>query len=259
MKNTNHSYKKAKQQHRIITKLHSVCYTQNYFPVVYPSILGWFSGVAQRHPRSIQHYSSAVGEPQLQGKTSDRCMHGYIHYPKEKPPCFRVISAVSSEACSDLIYAGHRPLYPLLMTMLAKSRSQDEWGFHSERTDSSNVFPLHPPPPPLHTHTHQSPQLCGFSDSEGFDQNCLEQGKRQEHEDWGHCQSMAFRATEVEKTITTQWSIGMRTITDDAMEVRADLRPLDWITNRDYCQRILPMSGRSGKGSICSAGQEGSG
>ena len=46
-------------------------------------------------------------------------------------------------------------------------------------------------------------------------------------------------------------------ITDDAMEVRADLRLLDWITNRDYCHRSLPMSGRSGKGSICSGGQEG--
>ena len=155
--NTNHGYNKAKQQHRIITKLHSVCYTHNYFPVVYPSILGWLSGVAQRHPRSIQHYSSAVGEPQLQGKTSDRCMHGYIHYPKEKPPCFRVISAVSSDACSDLIYAGHRPLYPLLMTTLAKSWSQDEWGFHSESRLLQRLPP--PPPPPTHPHTHINPPI----------------------------------------------------------------------------------------------------
>ena len=40
--------------------------------------------------------------------------------------------------------------------------------------------------------------LCGLSDAEGFDQNCLRQGRREEHRGWGHHESMALRATEAE-------------------------------------------------------------
>ena len=40
--------------------------------------------------------------------------------------------------------------------------------------------------------------LCGFSDVEGFDQNCLRERRREEHRDWGHQESMAWRATEAE-------------------------------------------------------------
>ena len=51
---------------------------------------------------------------------------------------------------------------------------------------------------------HYVPQpifLCGFSDVEGFDQNCLRQRRREEHRDWGHQDSMAWRATEAETLI----------------------------------------------------------
>ena len=70
-----------------------------------------------------------------------------------------------------------------LMTMLAKSWSQIEWA-SPQRADRRYV-----PPPIL---------LCGFSDVEGFDQNCLRPGMREEHQDWGHHESVAWRATEAE-------------------------------------------------------------
>ena len=50
---------------------------------------------------------------------------------------------------------------------------------------------------PLQRADHQY-ILCGLSDVEGFAQNCLRQGRRQEHRDWGHRESIACRATEAE-------------------------------------------------------------
>ena len=77
--------------------------------------------------------------------------------------------------------------------MLAKSlRSQ------SERPPPSPPLPTpradrHYAPPPILS--------CGLSDAEGFDLNCLRQGRRKEHRDWGHHESMAWKATEAETLI----------------------------------------------------------
>ena len=104
-------------------------------------------------------------------------------HPKETLHCCWVTSVVFSSACFDSTYAGHHLLCPLLTTMLAKSRSQTEWA-SPQRADRRYV-----PPPIL---------LCGLSDVEGFDQNCPRQGRREEHRDWGHHESVAWRATESE-------------------------------------------------------------
>ena len=104
-------------------------------------------------------------------------------HPKETWHCCWVTSVVFSSACSDSTYAGHHLLCPLLTTMLAKSRSQTEWA-SPQRADRRYI-----PPPIL---------LCGLSDVEGFDQNCPRQGRREEHWDWGHHESVAWRATEAE-------------------------------------------------------------
>ena len=47
---------------------------------------------------------------------------------RSTPHCCRVTSVVFSDACSDLTYAGHHLLCPLLTTLTVKSRSQTEWG-----------------------------------------------------------------------------------------------------------------------------------
>ena len=87
--------------------------------------------------------------------------------PKETLHCCWVTSVVFSSACSNWTYAGHHLLCPLLTTMLARSRSQTEWA-SPQRADCHYV-----PPPIL---------LCGLSDVEGFDQNCLRQGRMEETE-----------------------------------------------------------------------------
>ena len=97
--------------------------------------------------------------------------------------CTAVPSVVFSSACSDWTYAGHHLLCPLLTTMLAKSRSQTEW-VSPQRADRHYV-----PPPIL---------LCGLSDVEAFDQNYLGQRRREQHREWGHHESVAWRATEAE-------------------------------------------------------------
>ena len=44
---------------------------------------------------------------------------------------------------------------------------------------------------------------------EGFDQNCLRQGRRPEHQDWGLHGSMAWRATEAEPFVCSdRWGWG---------------------------------------------------
>ena len=104
-------------------------------------------------------------------------------HPKETLHCCWVTSVVFSSACSDWTYTGHHLLCPLLTTMLAKLRSQTEWA-SPERADRCYI-----PPPIL---------LCGLSDVESFDQNCPRQGRREEHWDWGHHESVAWRATKAE-------------------------------------------------------------
>ena len=78
--------------------------------------------------------------------------------------------------------------------MLAKSWSQTEWAFPREQTAATSL--------------RQSSYVD--SDVEGFDQNCLRQGRREEHRDWGHHGSVAWRATEAEaffKFLFMQWSM----------------------------------------------------
>ena len=130
------------------------------------------------HPTLIPHRGP---RPQRSTGSDVRSLVGC--HPKETLHCCWVTSVVFSSACSDSTYAGHHLLCPLLTTMLAKSRSQTEWA-SPQRADRRYV-----PPPIL---------LCGLSDAEGFDQNCPRQGRREEHRDWGHHESVTWRATEAE-------------------------------------------------------------
>ena len=67
----------------------------------------------------------------------------------------RVTSVVYSSACSDSTYTGRHLLCPLLVTMLAKSRSQTEWA---------------PPPPPPVPPTATREQTATTS----FHQSCVD-------------------------------------------------------------------------------------
>ena len=132
-------------------------------------------------PATPRAHSASRPRPQRSTGSDVRSLVGC--HPKETLHCCWVTSVVFSSACSDSTYAGHHLLCPLLTTMLAKSRSQTEWA-SPQRADRRYV-----PPPIL---------LCGLSDVEGFDQNCPMQGRREEHRDWGHHESVTWRATEAE-------------------------------------------------------------
>ena len=139
---------------------------------------------SSRHPpppATPRAHSASRPRPQRSTGSDVRSLVGC--HPKETLHCCWVTSVVFSSACSDSTYAGHHLLCPLLTTMLAKSRSQTEWA-SPQRADRRYV-----PPPIL---------LCGLSDVEGFDQNCPRQGRREEHQDWGHHESVTWRATEAE-------------------------------------------------------------
>ena len=139
---------------------------------------------SSRHPSppaTPRAHSASRPRPQRSTGSDVRSLVGC--HPKETLHCCWVTSVVFSSACSDSTYAGHHLLCPLLTTMLAKSRSQTEWA-SPQRADRRYV-----PPPIL---------LCGLSDVEGFDQNCPRQGRREEHQDWGHHESVTWRATEAE-------------------------------------------------------------
>ena len=129
-------------------------------------------------PATPRAHSASRPRPQRSTGSDVRSLVGC--HPKETLHCCWVTSVLFSSACSDSTY---HLLCPLLTTMLAKSRSQTEWA-SLQRADRSCV-----PPPIL---------LCGLSDAEGFDQNCPRQGRRREHRDWGHHESVAWRATEAE-------------------------------------------------------------
>ena len=139
---------------------------------------------SSRHPSppaTPRAHSASRPRPQRSTGSDVRSLVGC--HPKETLHCCWVTSVVFSSACSDSTYTGHHLLCPLLTTMLAKSRSQTEWA-SPQRVDHRYV-----PPPIL---------LCGLSDVEGFDQNCPRQGRREEHRDWGHHESVTWRATEAE-------------------------------------------------------------
>ena len=139
---------------------------------------------SSRHPSppaTPRAHSASRPRPQRSPGSDVRSLVGC--HPKETLHCCWVTSVVFSSACSDSTYAGHHLLCPLLTTMLAKSRSQTEWA-SPQRADRRYV-----PPPIL---------LCGLSDVEGFDQNCPRQGRREQHRDWGHHESVTWRATEAE-------------------------------------------------------------
>ena len=136
---------------------------------------------ASPHSATPRAHSASWSCPQRSTGGDVRSLVGC--HPKETLQSCWVTSVVFSSACSDWTYTGHHLLCPLLMTMSAKSRSQTEWA-SPQRADRHYV-----PPPIL---------LCGLSDVKGFDQNCLRQGRKEEHRDWGHHESMAWRATEAE-------------------------------------------------------------
>ena len=111
-------------------------------------------------------------------------------HPKETQHCCRVTWVVFTDACSDSTNAGHHLLCPLLTTVLAKSRMESEW---VSAFPPSALPPSALPPPPSHPYApipESRPSLCPstsppmwLSDVEGFDQNCVRQGRKQEHRD----------------------------------------------------------------------------
>ena len=143
------------------------------------------------HSGLIPHHGPAPRGPQDSGVV--RSLVGCLS--EGDSALLRVTSVVYSSACSDSTYTGRHLLCPLLVTMLAKSRSQTE--------STPTPGPPSPPPPP-HRHPRADrhyffpPVLCGLSDVEGFDQNCLRQGRREEHRGWGYPDNMTWRATEAE-------------------------------------------------------------
>ena len=201
-----------------------------FFFFAVPSTVPTSEALLPRHssrhpppPATPRAHSASRPHPKRSTGSDVRSLVGC--HPKETLHCCWVTSVVFNSACSDSTYAGHHLLCPLLTTMLAKSRSQTEWA-SPQRADRRYV-----PPPIL---------LCGLSDVEGFDQNCPKQGRREEHRDWGHHESVAWRATEAETFFLfffkfMQWSMRMRMITDDAMEVHFGLRLLDRAADHAYC------------------------
>ena len=119
---------------------------------------------SSRHPPpSATPRAHSASRPRPQRSTGGDVRSLVGCHPKETLHCCWVTSVMFSSACSDSTYAGHHLLCPLLTTVLAKSRSQTEW-FSLQRADLRYV-----PPPVL---------LCGLSDAESFDQNCLRQGRK---------------------------------------------------------------------------------
>ena len=102
-------------------------------------------------------------------------------HPKETQHCCQVTSVVFTDASSDSTNAGHHLLCAQYWRQCYVScgvKMVEIW-LQPQRADRHYV-----PPPIL---------LC---DVEGFDQNCLRRGRRQEHRDWGHHdRGMAWRAT----------------------------------------------------------------
>ena len=182
---------------------------------------------SSRHPSppaTPRAHSASRPRPQRSTGSDVRSLVGC--HPKETLHCCWVTSVVFSSACSDSTYAGHHLLCPLLTTMLAKSRSQTEWA-SPQRADRRYA-----PPPIL---------LCGLSDVEGFDRTAPGKG--------------GGRNTKTEATTRVwheglqklrffffflflkfmQWSMRMRMITDDAMEVHFGLRLLDRAADHAHC------------------------
>ena len=167
-----------------VVGMHSFFFFFFAFPSSVPTSEALLPGRSSRHPPppAIPRAHSAL-RPHPQSSTGSDVRSLVGCHPKETLHCCWVTSVVFSSTCSDSTYAGHHLLCPLLTTMLAKSRSQTEWA-SPQRADCRYI-----PPPIL---------LCGLSDVEGFDQNCPRQGRREEHRDWGHHESVAWRATEAE-------------------------------------------------------------
>ena len=147
-----------------------------------------------------------------------------------------------SSACSDWTYAGHHLLCPLLMTMLIKLWSQTEWASH-QRADRHYV-----PPPIL---------LCGLSDVEGFDQNCLRQGRREEHWDWGHHESVAWRATEAETFLFFIYAVIDEDEDDNWWCYGGPFSVWDYLTGLQTTLTviIIPVLTRPRNSGTCSVGQ----
>ena len=136
---------------------------------------------SSRHPPpSATPRAHSASQPHPQRSTGGDVRSLVGCHPKETLHCCWVTLVVFSSACSDWTYAGHHLLCPLLTTTLAKLRSQTEWVSPREQTAATSL--------------HQSSYVD--SDVEGFDQNCPRQGRREENRDWGHHESVAWRATE---------------------------------------------------------------
>ena len=117
---------------------------------------------ASRPPTTPRAHSASRPCPQRSTGGNVRslaCCHA-----KETWHCCRVNLVVFSSTCSDSTNAGHHLLCLLLKPLLAKLGSQTVWASFPESR------------PPLR------PSVYVDSDVEGFDQNCLRQGRKQNTE-----------------------------------------------------------------------------
>ena len=141
-----------------------------------------------------------------------------------------------SNACSDSTYAGHHLLCSLMTTTLAKSRNQTEWAHP------------HPPPenrPPLRLSTNPPMwTLWRWRFWLDLPQTTEEAGKPRlrpprQHATKGY-RSWGFSLFYLYFYFIYAWSMRMKMITDDALEVHSGLRLLDRAT--DHAHSLLKLS-----------------
>ena len=143
---------------------HHLCWTQRHcFCAAHPSI-------------STSSHTKTNSIAALPPEVHRRCqIIGGLSSDRDTAPLQSHFSGlVFSSVCSDSTPCRTPPNIPLQITVLFKLWSQTEWVF-PKRADCHYI-----PPPVL---------LCGLSDGEDFDQNCLRQGRRLEHWDkspWKH-------------------------------------------------------------------------
>ena len=137
--------------------------------------------------------------------------------------CCRVTLAVFSSACSDWTYAGHHLLCPLLATMLAKSQNQTEWASPLESR------------PPLHPSTNPPRWTLWRWGLWSELSQAREEGGTPRLRPSRELGMKGYRSWDFFSFLFMLWSMIMRMITDDAMEVHFGLRLLHRATDHDYC------------------------
>ena len=167
------------QRHCLFVNLCCCCYCCCCNPIICADLRGTATAPlipASPPPATPKTHSASWPRPQRSTGSDGRSLVGY--HPKETQHCCRV---TWGGVYGCLFWFNKRraspAMCPILTTVLGKLRSQNSWAL---TPTPESRFPLRP-------------SACNV---EGFDQNCLRQGRRQEHWNWGHHDpEMAWRAT----------------------------------------------------------------